>query len=263
VTTASGRLVDELAAFAHDLLDETDAIALRHFAAGIGAERKDDGTLVTAADTEIERVIRDRIADRYPQHGVLGEEYGADDADAATGWIVDPIDATHNFVRGIGVFATLLACRIDGALVLGIVSAPAMGERWWGSVVDGAWRRTAGAARRIGVSSVASLAAGQLIYGSSLALDGRVPALARRAWRDRGFGDFWGHMLVAAGSAEVMVEDGVHPWDMAAPHVIVTAAGGRMTDLDGRSSWTEPRLLTSNGLVHDEILDIVRNEAVP
>jgi histidinol-phosphatase len=260
VTSARGRLVAELAGFAHGLLDETDAIALRHFAAGIGAEQKADGTLVTEADTEVERVIRGRIAERYPDHGILGEEYGADDADAATAWIVDPIDATHNFVRGIGVFATLVACRVDGELAIGLVSAPAMGERWWGSVAGGAWRRSAGAERRIGVSSVGRLGDGQLLYGSALALDGRVARLADRAWRDRGFGDFWGHMLVAGGSAEAMIEDGVRPWDMAAPYAVVTAAGGRMTDLEGRPSWTEPRLLTSNGLVHDEILALINED---
>jgi len=258
VTAARHRLVRELAEFAHRLLDETDALALRHFEAGVTASRKVDRTLVTVADTEIERAIRDRIAERFPDHGMMGEEFGAEADDAATGWIIDPIDATNNFVRGIGVFATLLACRVDGELVLGLVSAPAMGERWWATASDGAWRRRAGAERRIGVSSVSRLADGQLLYGQALSLDGRVAEASRGTWRDRGFGDFWGHMLVAGGSAEAMVEDGVAPWDMAAPYVVVTAAGGRMTDLDGRPSWTDPQLLTSNGRVHDELLALLR-----
>jgi histidinol-phosphatase len=105
---------------------------------------------------------------------------------------------------------------------------------------------------------VPALAEGQLIYGDAAALGGRAVEAAAHAWRSRGFGDFWGHMLVASGSAEVMIEDGVNPWDMAAPFVIVTAAGGRMTDLDGNPSWTDPRLLTSNGLVHDEVLAMLR-----
>lgn len=247
-------MIDELVAFAHGLLDETDVLALRHFTTGVTPTAKPDRTLVTVADTEVERLIRDRIADRYPDHGVLGEEMGDDGSERRIGWIVDPIDATHNFVRGIGIFATLLACRVEGELVAGFVSAPAMGERWWATVEGGAWRRDARGERRIGVSKVASLADGQLIYGDAGALDGRVVAAAAHAWRSRGFGDFWGHMLVAAGSAEAMVEDGVNPWDMAAPYVIVTAAGGRMTDLEGRPSWTDKRLLTSNGLVHDELL---------
>ena len=251
-------MIDALSAFAHDLLDETDALALRHFAAGVTPTIKPNRTLVTAADTEVEERIRERIAQRWPDHGVLGEELGADGADAEIGWIVDPIDATHNFVRDIGVWATLLACRIGSELVLGVVSAPAMGERWWATVEGGAWRRDMRGERRIGVSQVETLAAGQLIYGDPAALDGRAVRAAAHAWRSRGFGDFWGHMLVACGSAEGMVEDGVNPWDMAAPHVIVTAAGGRMTDLDGNPSWTDPRLVTSNRLVHDELLALLR-----
>ncbi|HET8777308.1 MAG TPA: inositol monophosphatase family protein, partial [Candidatus Limnocylindria bacterium] len=146
-----------------------------------------------------------------------------------------------------------------GELVLGLVSAPAMGERWWATASGGAWRRRNGAERRIGVSSVSSLADGQLMFGRANALGGRVARAARDVWRDRGFGDFWGHMLVAAGSAEAMVEDGVAPWDMAAPYVIVTAAGGRMTNLEGVPSWTDRQLLTSNGLVHDELLALLRD----
>jgi len=251
-------MIDELATFAHGLLDETDAIALRHFTTGVTATAKPDRTLVTAADTEVEERIRGRIAQRWPDHGVMGEELGADRADAEVAWIVDPIDATHNFVRGIGVWATLLACRIGPELALGLVSAPAMGERWWATTSGGAWRRTATGELRIGVSRVSRVAEAQVVYGEPAALEGRVVQAATRAWCSRGFGDFWGHMLVASGSAEAMVEDGVNPWDMAAPYVIVTAAGGRMTDLDGRPSWTDARLLSSNGLVHDELLALLR-----
>ncbi|MGH2446403.1 MAG: inositol monophosphatase family protein [Candidatus Limnocylindria bacterium] len=258
MSTARERLVEDLARFAHGLLDETDALALRHFEAGVTASRKADRTLVTRADTEIERAIRERIADRFGDHGLLGEEYGAEAADAATSWIIDPIDATNNFVRGIGIFATLLACRIDGELVLGLVSAPAMGERWWATDSGGAWRRRNGGERRIGVSSVSTLAETHLLFGRAGALGGRVAEASRRTWRDRGFGDFWGHMLVAGGSAEAMVEDGVSSWDMAAPHVIVTAAGGRMTNLDGVPSWTDPQILSSNGVIHDELLALLR-----
>jgi len=258
VTAAGDRLVRDLADFAHGVLDETDALALRHFESGVVASRKADRTLVTVADTEVERTIRERIAERFPDHGVMGEEFGTEAEGAAIVWIIDPIDATNNFVRGIAVFATLLACRIDGELVLGLVSAPAMGERWWATASGGAWRRRASGEKRIGVSSVSNLADAQLLYGRALSLDGRVAEASRRTWRDRGFGDFWGHMLVAGGSAEAMVEDGVAPWDMAAPYVVVTAAGGRMTNLDGLPSWTDPRLVASNGLIHDELLALLR-----
>lgn len=251
-------MIEELAAFAHDLLDETDAIALGHFTSGVAATSKPDRTLVTVADTAVEERIRLRIAGRWPGHGITGEEFGAEGADAEVAWIVDPIDATHNFVRGIGVWATLLACRIGRELSLGLVSAPAMGQRWWATASGGAWLRDARGERRISTSKISSLAEGQLLYGDPAALEGRVVRAASRAWRSRGFGDFWSHMLVASGSAEAMIEDGVKPWDTAAPYVIVTAAGGRMTDLEGSASWTDPRLLTSNGLVHDELLELLR-----
>jgi histidinol-phosphatase len=156
-------MIDELLAFTHELLDETDALAMRLFTAGVTPTVKPNRTLVTRADTEVEERIRERIAARWPGHGVLGEELGADDAYADIAWIVDPIDATHNFVRGIGVWATLVACRIGPDLVLGAVSAPAMGERWWATVEGGAWRREARADRRIGVSQVPALGKEQLI----------------------------------------------------------------------------------------------------
>ena len=261
MTGVSSVLVAELAAFAHDLLDVTDSVALEHFRAGVAPERKPDHTFVTLADAQVERIVRERIADRYPAHGVIGEEMPDEAADASIAWIVDPIDATHNFVRGIGVFATLLACRVDGELALGVVSAPAMGERWWAAADAGAWRRDANGERRIGVSRVASLADGQLLYGDIRSLDGRVVDVAAHAWRSRGFGDFWSHMLVASGSAEAMIEDGVRPYDMAAPYVIVTVAGGHMTDLEGRPSWTDSRLVSSNGLVHDELLALLAEPA--
>ncbi len=257
MTAAQERLVEELAAFAHDMLDETDALALAHFEAGVIAREKADRTLVTLADTEVESAIRERITERYPDHGLLGEEYGAESSDAEIAWIIDPIDATNNFVRRIEVFATLVACRVEGELVLGFASAPAMGDRWWSSTVSGAWRRRNGTERSIGVSSVSSLAEAHLLFGRAGSLDGRVARATDRIWRDRGFGDFWGHMLVANGSAEAMVEDGVAPWDMAAPHAIVTAAGGRMTNLDGESTWSDPQILTSNGVLHEELLALL------
>jgi histidinol-phosphatase len=250
--------VAALLSFAHGMLDETDAIALHHFGGELTIDAKPDRSLVTQADTGIETRLRDRIADAFPRHTVAGEEFGVAGDGGDGRWIVDPIDATHNFMRRIQVFATLLACRVDDELLLGLASAPAMGERWWATQTGGAWRRRHGRDQRIGVSSVASLADGQMLFGRAQALNGRVAAASRHTWRDRGFGDFWGHMLVASGSAEAMVEDGVSLWDMAAPYVIVTAAGGRMTNLGGQPSWTDPQLLTSNGLVHDELLGLLQ-----
>ena len=250
----------ELLRFAHEVLDETDAIALRHVGAGLTVTTKPDRTLVTPADTEIEARLRDRIARHYPAHTVLGEEFGTE-TDAGDGrWIIDPIDATHNVVRGIEIFATLLAFERDGELLVGVVSAPGMRRRWWASRGGGAMVRADGVDRPIRVSAIDELANAQIVFSTLRGLDDAglgdgLRELTRSAWRDRGFGDFWGHMLVSQGSAEAMLEYGVKAWDMAAPHVIVTEAGGRMTDLEGRSSWSGPQVLTTNGLLHDAILD--------
>ena len=247
---------------AHEWLDETDRIALTHFAGELTITAKHDQTLVTQADTEIETRLRERIADAYPAHSVVGEELGSA-ADAGHGrWVIDPIDATHNFVRGIEVFATLLAFERDGELELGVVSAPAMRRRWWATRGGGAHVRGDGVERELRVSTVETLDQAQVIFSTLRGLDAaglgqalhRITALA---WRDRGFGDFWGHMLVAQGSAEAMLEYGVKPWDMAAPHVIITEAGGRMTDLAGRPSWSGPQVLTTNGRLHDRILELL------
>lgn len=246
---------------AHDWLDETDQIALAHFAGELTIEAKHDRTLVTQADTEIETRLRDRIADAFPSHTVVGEEFGSAE-DAGEGrWIIDPIDATHNFVRGIEVFATLLAFERNGVLELGVVSAPAMQRRWWAASGEGAYLRDRGE-RRVHVSGVAAIDQAQILFSTLRGLDeaglGRaLHRLTAAAWRDRGFGDFWGHVLVAQGSAEAMIEYGVAPWDMAAPHVIITEAGGRMTDLSGRSSWSGPQIVTTNGAMHEQVLELL------
>lgn len=254
-----------LLGFAHELLDETDAIARRHVAGALTVTAKPDRTLVTQADTEIERHIRDRIGDAYPSHAVFGEEFGAADDSGAGRWIVDPIDATHNVVRGIEIFATLLAFERDGDLELGLVSAPGMGRRWFARRGHGAQLRLDGAERPIRVSQVRTLSEAQIVFSTLRGLDDAglgdgLHRLTQAAWRDRGFGDFWGHVLVAQGSAEAMLEYGVNPWDMAAPYLVVTEAGGRMTDLDGRPTWTSPQVLTSNGVLHEALLELVAGE---
>lgn len=252
-----------LLAFAHHLLDETDRIAMSHFGGQVAATAKADDTLVTAADTEIEQRLRERIGAAFPSHGFLGEELGAWRGAGDARWIIDPIDGTHNFVRGIPIFGTLLALERNNALVLGIASAPVLGQRWAAIAGGGATVRGPSSERAIHVSSVDRLDDAQVCYGSLGGVEGTDPLLGihrlvRRSWRDRGFGDFWAHMLVAQGSAEVMAEHGVKPWDMAAPYLIVTEAGGRMTDLDGMPSWTGPYAVTTNGLFHDSVLETLR-----
>ena len=248
--------------FAHDILDETDAIAMRGFGTELTIDAKPDRSLVTQVDTGIETHLRDRIADAFPRHTVAGEEFGVA-GDAGEGrWIIDPIDATHNYVRGIEVFGTLLAFERGGVLELGVVSAPGMHRRWHAARGEGAFVRHDGGERRIHASRIGEVDDAQIIFSTLRGLENAgmgegLRRVVRGAWRDRGFGDFWGHMLVAQGSAETMIEYGVKPWDMAAPFVVVTEAGGRMTDLDGRPSWTASNVLSSNGVLHDELLGLL------
>ena len=247
--------------FALAACDEADQTALRHFRRDLEISTKPDRTFVTAADQEIERAIRSRLAARYPDHGIVGEEYGVEAGDASIRWYVDPIDGTHNFIRGIPLFGTLLAVERDGELQAAVLSAPALRERWWAWRGGGAW--AAGAAgtsgtRRLRVSSVRSLGDAQILYGSGhdIEASGRAPGfreLLGDVWRERGFGDFWGYALTAEGAAEAMVEVELSPWDAAAPMVLVEEAGGRVTDLDGRRRIDSGTFLTTNGRLHEEI----------
>ena len=240
--------------------DEADELARAHFRRDLQIEAKPDRSFVTQADTAIERRIRERLTDAFPDHGLVGEEYGTSDGGAAVRWYIDPIDGTHNFIRGIPLFGTLLAVERDGELQAAVMSAPALDERWWAHRGGGAWARDRGMAapRRIGVSGITSLGDAQILYGSGrdIADSGRAPgfeALLRDVWRERGFGDFWGYALIAEGAAEAMIEVDLSPWDAAAPALIVEEAGGRATDLDGRRAIDAGTFLTSNGYLHDTI----------
>jgi histidinol-phosphatase len=253
----------EWLAFALELCDAADEIALAHFRRDLDLERKPDRTFVTIADQGIERLIRERIQARHPGHGLVGEEYGTEDGDARTRWYIDPIDGTHNFIRGIPVFATLLGIEHDGELQVGVVSAPAMGERWYAHRGGGAWNRGPTGERRVGVSRIGAVEDAQVIYGSSrdTIASGLMPgfdALIAAAWRERGFGDFWGYTLVAEGAGEAMFETGCRAWDMAAPIVVIEEAGGTVTDIDGRRTLDGPSFVASNGLLHGEILRRLR-----
>jgi histidinol-phosphatase len=244
-----------------DWANEADEIALTHFRRDLEISSKPDRTLVTQADQAIERRIREQIQHAFPQHGIVGEEYGTEAADAAIRWYIDPIDGTHNFVRGVPLFGTLLAVERDGERQIGIMSAPAMQERWFGLRGGGAWARRVGSssARPIRVSTVSTIPDAQLLYGSGSSIErsGRAPGfrtLLDAVWRERGFGDFWGYALIAEGAGEGMVEVGVHPWDLAAAEVVVEEAGGRLTDLSGLRRLDSREGLASNGLLHDELL---------
>jgi len=246
--------------FAVDLLDETDAIAVAQLAGGLTVKAKPDATLVTQVDMQVEVRLRERIREAFPGHGILGEEYEDEAGDGETRWIIDPIDGTHNMVRGIPVFATLLAVERAGELVAAAVSAPALSRRWHAARGAGAAVRDLIGERPIRVSAVDRLEDAQLVWSGLRALEaaGHGPAvreLARRAWRDRGFGDFWGYMLVAEGAAEVMLEVGPTVWDLAAPALIVKEAGGRLTDFAGTDTYAGPQALATNGVLHAAIVE--------
>lgn len=257
----------EMLAFALDLADEADALTMRSYRGDAGIETKADGTLVTRADRDAETHLRARILERFPTHAILGEEQGyVAGAHGAARWVLDPIDGTHNYARGIPVWATLIAFERDGELEIGVASAPALGTRWWAGRGLGAYRAPLPAVghggMRIHVSAIATIEQAQVLYGSyaltTRSWDGRADALLRRAWRQRGFGDFWSHCLVAEGSAEVMLEAEISPWDIAAIRVIVEEAGGRLTDIDGVPTIDAGHCITTNGALHDEVLAVLR-----
>ena len=247
-------------AVAQAACDEADVVARTHFRRSLQIETKPDRTFVTQADKAIEARIRERLLAAFPDHGLVGEEYGTEAGDASVRWYIDPIDGTHNYIRGVPLFGTLLAVERDGELQAAVLSAPALDERWWAHRGGGAWARHRGETepQRLHVSGVRDLADAQILYGSGqdLVASGRVPgfaALIADVWRDRGFGDFWGYALLAEGAAEAMLEVGLKPWDAAAPLVLIEEAGGRVTDLDGARAIDTDTFLATNGHLHDMI----------
>lgn len=240
--------------------DDADALVRSHFRRDLHIETKPDRTFVTEADQAAERRIRERLHDAFPDHGIVGEEYGTEGEDASIRWYLDPIDGTHNFMRGVPLFGTLLAVERDGELQAAVISAPGLDERWWAHRGGGAWVRHHGAStpQRIEVSAVRELADAQVLYGSmgDLRRSGLAPgfdALIDGVWRERGFGDFWGYALLAEGAAEAMIEVGLKPWDVAAPTLLTEEAGGRVTDFAGRRSVHNVSYLASNGHLHEAI----------
>ena len=261
-------------AFALACCDAADEIALRHFRRDLEISTKPDRTLVTQADRSIEALIRERVLAAYPGHGLVGEEYGNEASEAAVRWYIDPIDGTHNFVRGVPLFGTLLGVERDGEMQVGVLSAPALRERWFAWRGGGAWvlrARAGGSAgsagrHRIGVSGVRALSDAQVLYGSPFDIMDTgwapgFPGLIAEAWRDRGFGDFWGYTLVAEGAAEAMIEVGIHPWDLAAPLVLVEEAGGRMSDFGGSRGVNAGSVVATNGTMHAAVLVALRGPA--
>lgn len=264
-------------ALALDIADLADAISIARFRAiDLDVQTKPDRTPVTEADLAVERAIREHIAATRPGDGILGEEFGSE-GDSRRQWIIDPIDGTANFLRGVPVWGTLIALAVDGVPVVGVASSPAMGRRWWGATRLGAWTTTSAAeagasesitevsaasvpgARRLRVSGVSSLADASLSF-QSLAqwrdagyLD-RLLSLSQRVWRDRAYGDLWSYMLLAEGLIDITGEFDVKSYDLAALIPIVEEAGGRFTSITGEAGHSHGSALATNGLLHDAVL---------
>ncbi|HWF74451.1 MAG TPA: inositol monophosphatase family protein [Solirubrobacteraceae bacterium] len=245
-----------------ELAGLADEITLARFRAeDLVVATKPDLTPVTEADENVEHLIRDRLAALRPQDGVVGEEFG-DSGASARRWIIDPIDGTKNYVRGIPVWATLLALEVEGRIEAGVVSAPALYRRWWARRGEGAFTYDGRATRRLQASRVTSLGDSQLCFGGleDWAEIGRLDdllELGRGCWRTRGFGDILNYMLVAEGAVEIGMDPEAKLWDLAAPMIIVEEAGGRFTDLGGTPRADGGDGIATNGLVHDAALAII------
>jgi len=213
---------------------------------------------VTEADRAVEEEVRARLARERPNDAIVGEEFGVTGSGARR-WIIDPIDGTVNFLRGVPIWALLLALEVDGEMRVGVASAPALGRRWWAARGQGAFAD----GEAIHVSEVGAVEDALLCYTSGRSFDryglgDQFRALAARCWGARGFSDFWGHVLVAEGSADVMVEPIVNLWDVAPIQVIVEEAGGRFTDLDGVARSDGGNAVSTNGRLHDDVLEALR-----
>ena len=242
--------------FALHLSELATAISVPHYVnRSFNLDWKANRTEVTEADREAELAISRHVLAERPHHGLFGEEHGlVGDADSPWRWIIDPIDGTSNFVRGIPVWASLVALtHVDHGPVVGVVNAPAMGRKWWAAQGLGAFAD----GRRLQVSKVATIEEAQVsvTFASGwdkLGLTGELVQLQQRAYRARGFGDFWQHMLVAEGAVDLAVDAvGLQPYDLAAVMVIVEEAGGTFTDRHGVRTYTSDTAISSNGLLHD------------
>jgi histidinol-phosphatase len=258
------------------LADTADAITLaRYRAADLQVQTKPDMTPVSESDRAAELALRERLASERPGDAVIGEEFGAGpEAGAAAGgqratsgsdraggrtWVIDPIDGTKSYVRGMDTWSTLIALMVDGVVTVGVVSMPALRKRWWATRGGGAFAD----GRRVHVSAVRELGSAQLLWSGVQEWDAvgradRLLTLARACWRTRGFGDAWQYMMVAEGAAEIAVDPQVTLWDLAAVSIVVQEAGGRFTSVEGVPGPAAGSGLATNGLVHDAVLDLLR-----
>jgi histidinol-phosphatase len=243
-------------ALAHELADLADEITLDRFRAqDLKIETKPDASPVTDADQAAERALKTYLQAKRPADALIGEEYGTSGQSPRT-WIIDPIDGTANFMRGVPVWATLIALAIDGKPTVSVISAPALGRRWWAAPNIGAWTRDVnGLERKIEVSNIADAAHASISYNNLKLWDvsGKLSKLidfSRKLWRTRAYGDFYSYMLLAEGSVDIVAEHDLKIYDIAALVPIVEQAGGKLTALDGPLTTETSSVLASNGKLH-------------
>lgn len=277
--SSASRYSAELA-FALTLADRADAISLsRYHALDLEITTKPDNTPVTDADKAVERAIIEAIAAQYPNDGVVGEEFGSTGGKDRY-WIIDPIDGTKNFLRGVPTWATLIALVENEKVVVSVVSSPALYRRWYATqgggayVLEGSLGATSArnptrvsdihsARRKLSVSKVSAIGDASIAYSDFQGWGARRAAFEKlldNSWRSRGMGDFWSHMLVAEGAVDVAIEPSLALWDMAALDLIVREAGGRFSSLDGVDGPFGPNAISSNGALHEGILEALNKQ---
>jgi len=241
-----------------------DQLAMsRYRALDLSVETKPDFTPVTEADRAVETALRELLAKQRPADGVIGEEFPNTNEAASRTGIIDPNDATKNYVRGVPVWATLISLAVDGKPQVGVVSAPAMGRRWWASPEDGAFTQDVdGSIRSISVSAVRDLSDASFSFSDSVGWEALgsdvLTRLTSSVWRSRGYGDFWSHLLVAEGAVDIAIEPELQSYDMAAFVAIVLASGGKVTGADGQDPLTAGHAITTNGLLHEAVLKLIK-----
>jgi histidinol-phosphatase len=247
------------------LADISDEISIQRYQAiDLVIETKPDFTPVSDADRAVEQAIRDYLSKYCPGDAIIGEEFGSSTVNTNRSWIIDPIDGTKNFIRGVPVWATLIALRISNQMQVGVVSAPALGRRWYASWGYGAYvidnLTNKGKVRKLSCSKVSQLSDASMSVSSFDKKDGwqnlqpNLLKLSEQVWRNRGYGDFWSHLLVAEGAIDFALEPQLALWDMAALEAIVCESGGRFSNFAGIDGSTGPGALSSNRLLHDLVL---------